>query len=173
MIVFSNTTPFIALSSIGQLDLLPSIFSKVCVVPEVVEECQVGGPISVPKLTSLPWIKQVASSPEVSSHILLELDKGEKYTIHTACEHKADLVIIDEKIGRNVAEYLGLTVIGTLGVLLNAKKKGLIASFSDCVGEMQNNGLRYHPQLIERLIRQCGEKTCNLDDSGDEEKGVE
>ena len=37
MIVFSNTTPFIALSSIGQLDLLPSLFSEVCIVPEVVE----------------------------------------------------------------------------------------------------------------------------------------
>ncbi|MDU9050766.1 MAG: DUF3368 domain-containing protein [Candidatus Electrothrix sp. Rat3] len=158
MIVFSNTTPFIALSSIGQLDLLPSLFSEVCIVPEVVEECRVGGRIGVPELTYFPWIKQVGSSPDVRSHILLELDKGEKFTIHTACVRKADLVIIDEKIGRNVAEYLGLTVIGTLGILLNAKKKGLIASFSDCVAEMQRNGLRYHPRLIERLIRQCGEE---------------
>ncbi|MCI5210483.1 MAG: DUF3368 domain-containing protein [Candidatus Electrothrix sp. ATG2] len=93
----------------------------------------------------------------MSTHILLELDKGEKHTIHTASQHKADLVIIDEKIGRNVAEYLNLSVIGTLGILLNAKEKRLISSFSDCVTEMQRNGLRYHPRLIERLIRQCGE----------------
>ena len=51
MIVFSNTTPFIALSSIDKLDLLAQLFSEVCVVPEVVEECCVGGSIGVPDLS--------------------------------------------------------------------------------------------------------------------------
>lgn len=157
MIVFSNTTPFIALSSIGQLELLPRLFGTVRVVPEVAEECCAGGLIAVPELAGLPWIQLVPSSPDVSSLPLLELDKGEKHTIHAACEHKADLVVIDEKIGRNVAEYLGLSVIGTLGVLLNAKRKGMIASFSRCVAEMQRNGLRYHPRLVERLKGECGE----------------
>ena len=157
MIVFSNTTPFIALSSIGQLDLLPRLFAQVCVVPEVVEECRAGGLIAVPDLAGLPWLHMVPSSPEISTLALLELDKGEKHTIHAACQHKADLVIIDEKIGRNVAEYLGLSVIGSLGILLNAKRKGLIASFSQCVEEMRRHGLRYHPRLVERLKAECGE----------------
>ena len=157
MIVFSSTTPFIALSAIGQLDLLPHLFTRVRVVPEVIEECRAGGPVAVPDLAALPWLQTVPSSPDISSLALLELDKGEKHTIHTACKHKADLVIIDEKIGRNVAEYLGLSVIGSLGILLNAKRKGLIASFSQCVEEMQRYGLRYHPRLVERLKSECGE----------------
>lgn len=158
MIVFSNTTPFIALSSIGQLELLPRLFVTVRVVPEVAEECRAGGLIAVPDLAELPWIEIVPSSPDVIISLpLLELDKGEKHTIHAACEHKADLVVIDEKIGRNVAEYLGLSVIGTLGLLLNAKRKGMIVSFSRCVEEMQRNGLRYHPRLVERLKGECGE----------------
>ena len=147
----------IALSSIEKLDLLPRLFSELCVVPEVVEECSVGGSIGVPDLSGLPWVRVVQSSPGIQSHFLLELDKGEKYTIHTACAVEADMVIIDERIGRNVAEYLGLSVIGTLGILLNAKQKGLIQSFSDCVKRMQENGLRYHPLLIERLIAESGE----------------
>jgi predicted nucleic acid-binding protein len=157
VIIFSNTTPFISLASIGQLDLLPHLFSQVYVVPEVIDECLAGGIIAVPDLAGLAWIEVVPSSHDISSLALLELDKGEKYTIDTACKHKADLVIIDEKIGRNVAEYLGLSVIGTLGILLNAKRKGMIASFSDCVEEMQRNGLRYHPRLVERLKGECGE----------------
>jgi predicted nucleic acid-binding protein len=157
VIVFSNTTPFIALSSIGQLELLPRLFGTVRVVPEVAEECRAGGLIAVPDLAALPWIQFEPSLSAVSSLPLLELDKGEKHTIHAACEHKADLVVIDEKIGRNVAEYLGLSVIGTLGVLLNAKRKGMIASFSQCAEEMQRNGLRYHPRLVERLKGECGE----------------
>ncbi|MCW5200184.1 hypothetical protein VU05_05805 [Desulfobulbus sp. F1] len=60
MIVFSNTTPFIALSSIGQLELLPRLFSEVCVVTEVIEECRAGGSIGVPDLMLLPWTKKTS-----------------------------------------------------------------------------------------------------------------
>jgi len=57
MMVFSNTTPFIALASVGKLDLLPTLFSTVYVVEDVVEECAQGGPIPLPDLSELPWIK--------------------------------------------------------------------------------------------------------------------
>ena len=50
MIVFSNTTPFIALSSISKLELLPKLFGQIHVVTEVIEECAVGGIIPVPDL---------------------------------------------------------------------------------------------------------------------------
>lgn len=54
MIVFSNTTPLIALSSIEQLDLLPRLFTGIHLVNEVIEECAVGGTITVPDLRALP-----------------------------------------------------------------------------------------------------------------------
>jgi predicted nucleic acid-binding protein len=88
---------------------------------------------------------------------LLELDKGEKHTLDMAEKHQADWVIIDEKIGRNMAEYLGLRVTGTLGILLKAKQQGLITSFFDCVTTMQNQGIYYHPDLIKKLLIQVGE----------------
>lgn len=157
MIVFCNTTPLIALSSIGKLDLLPCLFDRVYVVSEVIEECAAGGPIVVPELDELEWIEVINSEQCVANHFLLELDKGEKYTLNMALKMSADMVIMDEKIGRNIAEYLGLTVIGTLGILLNAKRRGLIISFSDCVSSMTKQGLRYHPALIEKLILKAGE----------------
>ncbi len=43
------------------------------------------------------------------------------------------------------------------GILLNAKRKGLIASFSQCVEEMRRHGLRSHPRTVERLKAECGE----------------
>ncbi len=69
----------------------------------------------------------------------------------------AQLVIIDEKIGRNIAEYMGLSVIGTLGILLNAKRKQLISSFTDNVENMRKYGLRYHSELVKKLIIEAGE----------------
>lgn len=112
MIVFSNTTPFIALSSINQLNLLPQLFGTIHVVYEVVEECRAGSFITVPDLESLPWVQLVESQLDINyKTVLLELDKGEKHTLNMALKLKADKVIIDEKIGRNIAEYLGLSVV--------------------------------------------------------------
>lgn len=69
----------------------------------------------------------------------------------------AERVIIDERISRNMAEWLGLRVVGTLGVLLKAKERGLIASFHAAVSQMQANGIFYHPRLVERLRCLAGE----------------
>ncbi len=157
MIVFCDTTPFIALSSIDKLDLLPTLFGKINVVPEVVAECSVGGPIVVPDFSNLSWVQIVDSDLCTNNRFLLELDKGEKYTLHMAQKMAAQLVIIDEKIGRNIAEYMGLSVIGTLGILLNAKRKQLISSFTDSVENMRKYGLRYHSELVRKLIIEAGE----------------
>lgn len=157
MIVFSNTTPIIALSSIQNLHLLPQLFGQIHLVNEVIEECEAGGPISVPALRELDWIIPVQSNNPQHAHILLELDKGEKHTLDMACKHQAGLVIIDEKIGRNVAEYLGLKVTGTLGVLLKAKQQGLIPSFSEAVRLMQAQGIYYQTALIQKLAQTVGE----------------
>ncbi len=70
-------------------------------VNEVIEECETGGPISVPALRELDWIIPDQSNNLQHAQILLELDKGEKYILNMACKHQAGLVIIDEKIGRN------------------------------------------------------------------------
>lgn len=157
MIVFSNTTPFIALASIKQLELLPRLFQQIHVVEEVVAECRTGGRIPVPDLTQLPWIQVVSATPLVHSTLLLALDKGEKHTLDMAIHYHADWVIIDEKIGRNFAEYLGLKVVGTLGILLKAKQAGWIASFSQTVIAMQSQGIFYHPGLIRKLAATVGE----------------
>lgn len=157
MIVFSNTTPIIALSSIQSLHLLPKLFSEIHLVQEVIEECAAGGSIAVPNLLELDWIKPVQSTPVQHTSVLLELDKGEKHTLDMACKYRADWVIIDERIGRNMAEYIGLKVTGTLGVLLKAKQQGLIPSFSNSVKAMQAQGIYYHPSLIIKLAQTVGE----------------
>ncbi len=157
MIMFTNTTPIIALSSIGQLDLMPQLFGRVYVVDTVVNECARGGKISVPDLKTLAWLERVESKHYPHNPLLIALDDGEKHTIEAALAHKADYAIIDEKLGRNLAEYLGLKVLGTLGILLKAKQQGKISSFIDCVRAMQVQGIRYNNQLVERLAVACGE----------------
>lgn len=157
MMVFSNTTPFIALSVINKLDLLPSIFEEIHVADSVIRECSEGGKIMVPDLSSLDWVISHNDLDNTMLPILLELDRGEKQTIALALKEKDSLVIIDEKIGRNIAEYMGLKVVGTLGVLVKAKRLKMIDSFKDEVYCMLEAGIRYHQGLIERIILELGE----------------
>ena len=151
MIVYSNTTPFIALASIGRLDLLPQLFGKIYVAEAVISECAAGGRIVVPDLRDLEWIVPVADEQDVSIPVLFDLDQGEKQTILLAKKNVSDKVIIDERVGRQVAEYLGLNITGTLGVLIKAKDIGLIPSFYDAAMDMQQQGVRYNKKLIVRL----------------------
>ena len=112
----------------------------------------------MPELSTFPWLEIVpAPSPSAPRSPLWELDAGERDTIELACALKADLVIIDEKLGRNHAEFLGLKITGTLGVLLKAKQLGLITSFTAMAEKMRTQGIRYSPELVARLAARVGE----------------
>ena len=149
--IFSNTTPFIALSAIGRLDLLPALFGRIHVVEPVVRECAAGGVMNVPALESLPWVTVQPVTATDPEPMLTQLDEGEKWTLHAARQAGAKLLLIDERIGRNLAERMGLKVSGTLGVLLKARQQGLIASFSGAAQAMRAQGIFFHPRLIVRL----------------------
>jgi predicted nucleic acid-binding protein len=157
VIVYSNTTPFIALASIGRLDLLPAIFGKVHVAESVIQECAEGGRILVPELTSLSWVVPVGDDVENAVTILFELDRGEKQTILLARKNKADKIIMDERMGRDIAEYLGLSVTGTLGILAKAKQLKLIDSFRGAAEAMQQQGIYYNNSLVLNIARKLEE----------------
>jgi len=117
-----------------------------------------GGPIALPDMSALQWLEIVPSlQPTGMPSALWELDAGERDTLELACAKKADLVIIDEKLGRNHAEFLGLKITGTLGILLKAKQGGLIQSFTTAAQSMRAQGIYYSPALVTRLAASIGE----------------
>ena len=87
MRVFSNTTPFIALASIDQLQLLQQLFGSVYVAQSVIEECAEGGEILVPHLQTPSWVIPVADESSSNLPVLFELDRGEKQTLLLASKH--------------------------------------------------------------------------------------
>lgn len=122
----------------------------------VVRECEAGGPIFVPNLRELPWL-QIVPAPSTADKRFFMLDAGERDTLSVALEKGASRVLIDERLGRNLAEYHGLPVVGSLGTLLKACKLGLIPEFLPLVRKLQNEGFRYHEALVMRLARIVGE----------------
>lgn len=70
---------------------------------------------------------------------------------------RADLVIIDDNAAKKTAKYLGLTVTGTLGVLLKAKSKGIVQEIAPLLTEMKRNGF-YIDSVVEGFVlKQAGE----------------
>jgi len=148
--IFSNTTPLLAFAALGRFDLLEKVHNQIFIVETVVRECEVGGPILVPDLRALPWI-HIVPAPAQHDQRFYMLDAGERDTLSLALNNGATRVIIDERLGRNLAEYHGLAVVGTLGTLLRARQLGLIPKFLPLVRQLQADGFRYHNPLVMRL----------------------
>lgn len=118
MTVVSDTSSISALIQIGLTELLQQLFSEITIPEPVFKELQAleefGHDVSWLEVT--PWIKIIPASPgEDLSQRLEELDEGEAHAIALSIELQADLLIIDERKGRRVAESLGLPYTG-LGV---------------------------------------------------------
>jgi predicted nucleic acid-binding protein len=129
--VVSNTSPIVALAAIGRLDLLRAVHGEIAIPSAVFDEIAVAGAgePGAREVTEADWVKRypVANTTLVNA-LGLELDAGEAQAIALAVEIHADLILLDERLGRRAARRLGLTINGTLGVIIAAKDLGLLPS---------------------------------------------
>ncbi len=127
-IVVSNTTPLIALAWIEQLELLPMLFG-VIYIPQAVHRELHRNPekIGSAELIAASWLRVKAVQNTLAVEMLVdELDAGESEAIVLAHELMAGLLLMDERRGRRRAATAGLAIVGTLGILIEARKRGLI-----------------------------------------------
>jgi predicted nucleic acid-binding protein len=142
-VVVVNATPIIALSLIDELDLLRALYDRV-VVPSAVEaEVLVGGRggIGSAELREASWLRVAALQDPRRADLLADLDRGEAEVLALAQELHADLVIIDERLARLHAKRLGLTLTGTLGVLLKAKQLGHVKAVAPLIDRLRKGGI--------------------------------
>jgi uncharacterized protein len=153
--VVSNTTPIIALSLVGQHELLRQLYGEVLLPPAVYREVMVGGrsKIGVTELQNASWLRQVMLTDPRRADLLVDLDRGEAEAIALAQEQNADLLILDERLARRYARRAGIPITGTLGVLLRAKQEGLISQIRPLVEQMQKGGIRLGAELVANVYR--------------------
>ena len=154
-----NTSPWIALSICGQINLLQKFFREVYIPIAVKEEILAGGKlgIGVKELKTSPWIKIERVSDPHKVKLLYELEQGEAEVIVLAKERGINKVLIDEKIARLQAKVLGLEVLGTLGLLLRAKKEGLLPAIRPLIQKMRDEGIWIKEDLIKGILIEAGE----------------
>ncbi len=161
MIVVSNTSPIINLAAIDQLYLLYQLYEIIYIPHAVFSEIEKTG-------AGLPGAKEVkefewivvrnVNDQKFVKALQSDLDDGEAEAIALALELKADLLLIDEKIGRSIASNFELKFVGLIGVLVEAKSKGLIKNIKTLIDKLKNKaGFWISDELYNYILNTVGE----------------
>jgi predicted nucleic acid-binding protein len=160
MLVIADAGPLIALARIEHLSLLPTLFEQIQIPDAVHEEVVIGGtgrPGSE-AVREADWVRTGHVHDRVGVDLLRDrMAAGESEALVLAIETNADLLLIDEERGRRVAESRGITSTGTLGVLLMAKKRAILAAVRPCLDKLTAAGFRMDQTLYKKVCELAGE----------------
>jgi predicted nucleic acid-binding protein len=149
-IIISDTSCLIALQKIGLLNLLKDLYQEILITQEVQNEFGYDLP---------DWIIVLdVKNKEKQAEIEERLDKGEASSIALALEIENSVLVIDEIKGRKIASSLNIEIIGTIGVLLLADKRGLIKDVLSIILKLVNKGFRLSDKIIDKLIDKYSKK---------------
>ena len=155
-----NTSPLLALTACDQLELLHRLHRRVVVPHIVITELERGQAAAKPLALEAKrpdWLEVAALISPPSPLLTAYLDAGEATVIALALEQGVRRVVIDERRARRVARTMGLEVVGSVGVMLRAKRLGLIAEIKPSLEAMQAHGIRFSERLLEFALQEAGE----------------
>jgi len=161
MNVVSNSSILISLTRVGKLDLLRQLYVEIIVPEAVWDEVVVKGSgySGAEEVRSSSWIKiKTVSNKHLVEALRQHLGAGESEAIALALEIKADLLLMDEHLGRETARHFGLRYIGLIGILVEAKHKGLIHKIKPYLDALRDMaGFRVAQELYYRVLQDEGE----------------
>ena len=158
--VVINASPLILLFKSHFEWWLPKLFTEIIVPEAVWNEVSRGDDIASHKLYDyeLEWITRgLIQIPE--EVLIWNLGDGESEVLSWSLNNeKRYRAVIDDRAVRNCAKTLGIPMLGTGGILVLAKKRGLVNSVSEALKRLENVGLYISDEIIELLKKQAGEK---------------
>lgn len=156
--IVSNTTPIISLLKISKLSVLQELYGEIFVPHAVFEEIEAGKDKDFyADLSKIEWIKIVNINDRNALKYFLDIDAGEAEAIILATELNADLILMDEKLGRFYANNADLTISGTLGVLIKAKTLGFISAIKPLLIELRQKEVWINEKLMNEVLKLAGE----------------
>ena len=161
MIVVSNTSPLTNLAAIGQFHLLHDLYGELHIADGVWAELNAGGYRWPGRdaVAAAAWIQRHrVNNPALVALLQRDLDRGEAETIALALDLQADLVLLDEREGRRIAQRMGLSMIGVIGILLEAKAQGQIERLQSHLDALRHEaGFYLSESVYQRAIVLAGE----------------
>jgi len=157
--VISNTSPIQYLHQLQLLHIFSTLAGRVIIPPAVVEELSQGrtSGINLPDVNVLKWIEIRRPVSELAVPLVTDLGQGETEVLMLGLEMRETVVVLDDDLARRVAETLGLHFTGTLGLLLDAKKTGLIPAIAPLLDQLQMLRFRVAPHTRIAVLKLAGE----------------
>lgn len=155
MIVVADATPLLHLARIGRLDLIQQTFGDVLLPRSVWSELVDSDPEArgVHALREAGWLRVMDDPPPLD----LGLDAGETAAIALAELLSADLLLIDERRGRAVAQGRGISIIGTMGIIGLARRRGLLEEARPVLDALREGGFWLADDVAEAFLASLGE----------------
>jgi len=144
-IIISDTSCFIILTNIGELHLLQKLYSKITTTIEIATEF--GEPLP-------DWVEILSVKSKDTQRLLeMQIDKGESSAIALALEISDSLLILDDIKARKVATLLGLSITGTLGIIIKAKLEGIIPSVIPILNKIKQTDFRLSNEVESQVLK--------------------
>ncbi|HLF87810.1 MAG TPA: DUF3368 domain-containing protein [Anaerolineales bacterium] len=161
MKVVSNASPLVSLSRIGKLELLHKLYSEIYIPDAVWQEVVLdgAGQPGAGEVGTVQWIKkQAVQNVQLVQALRQNLDAGEAEAIVLALEVKADLLVMDERLGRETARHLGVRFTGVVGALVEARQKEYIQAIAPLLDALRYSAsFRISDQLYNHVLKNQGE----------------
>lgn len=146
----SNTSPLILLDKIGHLWILERLFQQVSIPPAVNKEWLRPGGYPVPA-----WLSTANLTPQalqVAENLSQKIDRGEAEAIALFSSTKSDWLLLDDLNARRLALAMGLPVVGTLGILVAAKQKGMIKELSPLLDALKSQRFYIADETLKKAL---------------------
>ncbi|MDO9130237.1 MAG: DUF3368 domain-containing protein [Anaerolineales bacterium] len=155
----SNTSPLLYLYRIGGLEWLPKLFDSVWLPASVAEEFKEGRRrgYDVPNPKDYGWLEIVNPKAMPSEWLSLDLGPGELAAMALALENPTRVVLLDDILARRTAQVAGLTVWGTLRILLEAKSNKLIDKVEPYISQLSESGMWISDEVKQRILSLANE----------------
>lgn len=157
--VVLNASPLIALFTSQQAELLPQLFTEIVIPDAVWKEITVAGKadLTSEQLPTIPWVRRVEIAAVNPAIAAWDLGVGESEVLSFALETPGYRAMVDDRAARQCARTLGISTLGTGGVLVLAKKRGLIPTLSTAIQALRDAGLWLSDDLVVLLKQEAGE----------------
>jgi predicted nucleic acid-binding protein len=157
--VVLNASPLICLSKSGLADLIPALFREVFVPEAVFQEVMAEGKtdFAAEWLSSQRWIRRLRDIPIDPRVAAWDLGEGESAVLSFALRNEDCCAVMDDREARRCAAALKCRFIGTLGIMVLAKKRGNIESVRQSLKKLPDAGFWIADALVEDICRKAGE----------------
>lgn len=153
MIVVADASPLRYLILIEHTHVLPVLYGQVIVPPAVIKELSRDRTPDLVRtwLADRPDWLHVQSPTQALTPVRTDLGEGEREAIRLAVEMSADALLVDDRDARHEAQRLGVPVLGTLRVLVDASEHGF-ADLAGAFARLRQTNFRASDQLLEHLL---------------------